>query len=336
LYERDLRPEELLEGDTEAILIFLRNTSFGSEYNVSAVDPQTGEYFIEIFSSLVESDTNPFGQSFKLEKYQIIVTSVGSSPYTLYQTVPVANVTTVDTTNKQITVLNANNMTANIISTIDYTLASGNPAKTKSIVYESSTIQTSGGESINSNGVIVYSANGQTTIEANNIIKTPNELQSLYVPDVYQLISVYDFNGTAVSNTGYNDVTSRYTLNNGQRDSHYDHASIQLKAGLPAPKGPIVVRYRAYSSSTGGGFYSADSYPDYGIIPSHISTSGTIYALRDCLDFRPVRKAETAAIGTSVIFDTNPSTHNTSSYYSNANPTVIKRSNTDHPANCKR
>ena len=246
--------------------------------------------------------------SAKLEKYQIIVTSVGSSPYTLYQTVPVANVTTVDTTNKQITVLNANNMTANIISTIDYTLASGNPAKTKSIVYESSTIQTSGGQSINTNGVIVYSANGQTTIEANNIIKTPNELQSLYVPDVYQLISVYDFNGTAVSNTGYNDVTSRYTLNNGQRDSHYDHASIQLKAGLPAPKGPIVVRYRAYSSSTGGGFYSADSYPDYGIIPSHISTSGTIYALRDCLDFRPIRKAATAAIGTSVIFDTNPST----------------------------
>ena len=246
--------------------------------------------------------------SAKLEKYQIIVTSAGTSPYTLYQTVPVANVTTVDTTNKQITVLNANNMTANIISTIDYTLASGNPAKTKSIVYESSTIQTSGGESINTNGVIVYSANGQTTIEANNIIKTPNELQSLYVPDVYQLISVYDFNGTAVSNTGYNDVTSRYTLNNGQRDSHYDHASIQLKAGLPAPRGPIVVRYRAYSSSTGGGFYSADSYPDYGIIPSHISTSGTIYALRDCLDFRPVRKAATAAIGTSVVFDTNPST----------------------------
>lgn len=36
--------------------------------------PQTGEYFIEIFSSLVESDTNPFGQSFKLKcvcKYKI-------------------------------------------------------------------------------------------------------------------------------------------------------------------------------------------------------------------------------------------------------------------------
>jgi hypothetical protein len=48
LYERDLRPEELLEGDTEAILIFLRNTSFGSEYNISAVDPQTGDYFTSV------------------------------------------------------------------------------------------------------------------------------------------------------------------------------------------------------------------------------------------------------------------------------------------------
>ena len=45
LYERDLRPEELLEGDTEAIMIFLRNTSFGSEYRVSTIDPQTNEPF---------------------------------------------------------------------------------------------------------------------------------------------------------------------------------------------------------------------------------------------------------------------------------------------------
>ena len=29
--------------------------------------PQTGEYFIEIFASLVEADVNPFCQSFKLK-----------------------------------------------------------------------------------------------------------------------------------------------------------------------------------------------------------------------------------------------------------------------------
>lgn len=37
--------------------------------------PQVGDYFIEIFASLVEPDTNPFGQSFKLKcvcKYKIV------------------------------------------------------------------------------------------------------------------------------------------------------------------------------------------------------------------------------------------------------------------------
>lgn len=45
LYEHDLRPDELLEGDAQAILIFLRNTSFGSEYVVSVEDPKTGKMF---------------------------------------------------------------------------------------------------------------------------------------------------------------------------------------------------------------------------------------------------------------------------------------------------
>jgi hypothetical protein len=45
MYETDIRPEELLEGDVQAILIFLRNTSFGPEYNVSVNDPQTDKLF---------------------------------------------------------------------------------------------------------------------------------------------------------------------------------------------------------------------------------------------------------------------------------------------------
>ena len=45
LYEHDLRPEELMDGDVEAILIFLRNTSFGPEYSMSLTDPKTGKRF---------------------------------------------------------------------------------------------------------------------------------------------------------------------------------------------------------------------------------------------------------------------------------------------------
>jgi hypothetical protein len=46
LYEPDLRPEELLDGDIEAILIFLRNTSFGPEYNITLTDPKTQSQFV--------------------------------------------------------------------------------------------------------------------------------------------------------------------------------------------------------------------------------------------------------------------------------------------------
>jgi hypothetical protein len=45
IYEPDLRVEEMLEGDVEAILIFLRNTAFGPEMEVALTDPTTRKSF---------------------------------------------------------------------------------------------------------------------------------------------------------------------------------------------------------------------------------------------------------------------------------------------------
>jgi len=45
LYEPDLNPKDMLEGDIEAILLFLRTTSFGPDYNFSLADPETGQKF---------------------------------------------------------------------------------------------------------------------------------------------------------------------------------------------------------------------------------------------------------------------------------------------------
>jgi hypothetical protein len=45
IYEPDVRIEDLLEGDVEAILLFLRNTSFGPEMNMSVTDPETKKIF---------------------------------------------------------------------------------------------------------------------------------------------------------------------------------------------------------------------------------------------------------------------------------------------------
>ena len=45
LYEPDIRPEEMMEGDLEAILVFLRNTSFGANYDFTLIDPETDKKF---------------------------------------------------------------------------------------------------------------------------------------------------------------------------------------------------------------------------------------------------------------------------------------------------
>lgn len=45
IYEPDIKIDDLLEGDIEAILIFLRNTSFGPEITMSLTDPQTRKNF---------------------------------------------------------------------------------------------------------------------------------------------------------------------------------------------------------------------------------------------------------------------------------------------------
>lgn len=44
--DKDINTEELVDEDVRAILIFLRNTAFGSEYEVTLNDPKTDEPFI--------------------------------------------------------------------------------------------------------------------------------------------------------------------------------------------------------------------------------------------------------------------------------------------------
>jgi hypothetical protein len=45
IYEPGLKPEELLEGDIEAILVFLRNTAFGPSIELNLTDPKTNKRF---------------------------------------------------------------------------------------------------------------------------------------------------------------------------------------------------------------------------------------------------------------------------------------------------
>jgi hypothetical protein len=247
----------------------------------------------------------------KAENYQVVVTSAGTSPYRVGQIIP-ANLYTVDTGTRRITVTSGNNMIANITATID---ASNPGSKGKTYIPANSSIQTSGGTSIfANNGVILYAANGQVHIMANTIVKVPNIPQSLFVSDVIELDSVLDFNGLGISGANSalaTNVTSRYTLDNGQRDSFYDHSTIKLRAGSSAPVGPLVVKFNHFDSS-GAGFFTVDSYVgyDYGDIPSYTTqATGQVFQLRDCLDYRPVRSTPISpATANTVSFDVDSTT----------------------------
>ena len=45
ILDRDIDVEDIVEEDKQAILIFLRNTAYGSDYNMTAIDPKTNEQF---------------------------------------------------------------------------------------------------------------------------------------------------------------------------------------------------------------------------------------------------------------------------------------------------
>ena len=246
----------------------------------------------------------------KAENYLVSVVTAGTSAYSVGQIIPVDKIS-VDTGTRKLTIVNANNMTANIIATINAT----NPnEKTKTYITANSTIQTSGGADVFSNSaVITFGTEGQTHIANTFVNRIPNVPQSLFVSDVEEIVAVLDFNGNAISQANLPsaiDVTSKYIFDNGQRDSFYDHAAIRLKPSVRPPVGPLVVRYNRFTSS-GAGFFTVDSYSaiPYGDIPDYVSpTTNNVYRLRDCLDFRPVRSDATAGSGSTVTFDVDPST----------------------------
>ena len=113
---------------------------------------------------------------------------------------------------------------------------------------------------------------------------------SLGKADVYEIESIFmaaDFSTAADSDD--TDVTDRFTLDTGQRDSFYDMGRIVRKTGALAPTGRLLINFKYFEHGTGN-FFSVDSYSgfDYGSIPAYTSdVTGERFELRDVLDFRP-------------------------------------------------
>ena len=109
--------------------------------------------------------------------------------------------------------------------------------------------------------------------------------------DVYRINAVYmsvDFSTAAT--TSDTNITTRFTLDTGQRDNFYEIGRIKLKTGSITPTGRLLINFDFFSHGSGD-YFDIDSYSgviDYSDVPTYASdTSGEEFDLRDCLDFRP-------------------------------------------------
>lgn len=121
-------------------------------------------------------------------------------------------------------------------------------------------------------------------------VTSPGSTVGLGRADIYRIVGIYDSgNGSVNATTSDTNITTRYTLDNGQRDNYYGIGSITLNSGETAPTGRILVQFEYFSHGSGD-YFSVDSYTgqiSYGNIPSFTSSTGQYYRLSDCLDFRP-------------------------------------------------
>jgi len=192
--------------------------------------------------------------------------------------------------------------TGDVYVTTKIANANGPFRRTKTLI-QSNTTLTAGDALTSADSVLGYTnvkintSNGITWFTTANVInKNPGERQSLFVADVIQINKIFDSGNTshAPNTTNMIDITDRYTLDSGQNDNYYDHASIILKPGSSAPTGQTAVLFNYYSHS-GEGYISAKSYAstiyEAEQIPVYQSSSGKKYNLRDCIDLRPIRES---------------------------------------------
>lgn len=143
---------------------------------------------------------------------------------------------------------------------------------------------------------------------------------SLGIPDVINIQAIYINNindADPWNDTGTNYVSS-FRFLNGQTDSMYDLATIDVGSNSPAyaminRNSTLLVKltHYSYQQSEGVGFFTANSYPindssfantltiTTAEIPMYTTSKGSVFDLRDCVDFRPFA-ANTAVSTTSI------------------------------------
>lgn len=175
-------------------------------------------------------------------------------------------------------------------------------------------------------------ANGQTRKVTGKSSNTALTIDSAFSPDVsantFEIVHPYGFNmgvpdvfkinrisktasATDDVNSGASDIQKFFTVDFGQRDTHYDHAVLYPKSSANLSNSFILVDFDCFeaNAAVGKGFFSVESYNVNDAIGANTSQYvrtweiPTFYSqarqrdfdLRDSIDFRPYR-ANTAVL----------------------------------------
>ena len=120
------------------------------------------------------------------------------------------------------------------------------------------------------NDIVTYNGSAFTSI-------SPSSNVSVYEANSWTQLTAQNF--------------ANYVLDNGQRDSFYDHGSVRFIGASSAIPGNVIISYD-YFTHSGEGPLTVESYDAniYGSIPGYRSvTDARTYTLRDCIDFRARR-----------------------------------------------
>ena len=135
----------------------------------------------------------------------------------------------------------------------------------------------------------------------------------LFLNGLVDVLEVLSLTGSKGASSGIS-ILPHFTLDNGQRDGFYDWSRLVLTPGTTGISGPYTATIKRYSHS-GTGVFTVSSYPDFNDIPTYTSRStGEIFSLRDCIDFRPDRSLSGDTLPVTWIPSNTPANDNIFSY----------------------
>jgi hypothetical protein len=209
---------------------------------------------------------------------------------------------------------------------IDLTTLGFDNGAPRSVTANASTLSFALNESgISSTATVSFRAAKTSAIEAKKVLRPSRYVQincasagtsgpyNLGFSDVYKIKEIRKKSSSAfTTNTEGTIVTTQFNFDNGQKDTHYEIATITPNGGLASSDFLLVeLDYFIPDYSQGKGHFTVDSYPvdDANTSSTTISTaeipiyksptSGKSYDLRNHLDFRPIKNI-TAADSTTV------------------------------------